>query len=85
MEFVQERNRLYLGAPLMVSFDVYPRVLTYLVLLVPALIGVPLIPTKLFPCLQLIYIFARVFIHWTIMYHVLLLAEMKVVFRRLKV
>ena len=69
----------------MISFDVYPRMLTLFMILPPALYGISLRPVYLFPCIPLIYRFVEAVIHRTILYQMFLIAETKVVLDRLEV
>lgn len=84
LEYHQEKKRLYTGSPLMVSFDVYPRVLTYLFILVPVLSGFRLLPKDLYLCLPLISFFSLT-VNRTVLYNLLTLSEFHIAVSRCQV
>lgn len=84
-EFIWKLKTKFLGTSMMVSFDVYPRLLTYFMILVPALQGISLRAEYLYPCIPLIYRFVEVVIHRTVLYQMFNIAETSVILNRLQV
>ena len=69
----------------MLAMDVYPRLLTFFMILPPALYGISLRPVYLFPCILLIYRFVEGAIYNTILYQVFRIADANVTLNRLQV
>jgi hypothetical protein len=84
LEFVWKKKTIYMGTSMMLSLDVYPRVLMFFMILPPALSGIAVRPTYLYPCIPLIFKFVENVIHYAILYQMFNIAETTVVFNRLK-
>ena len=69
----------------MFSLDLYPKVLTLLLVLPPVLLGEQLRPQKIFQILPLVFYFVEAVVHKSILFNMVLLADIGVTVQRLEV
>ncbi|KAH3815451.1 hypothetical protein DPMN_143974, partial [Dreissena polymorpha] len=84
LEYCSKLKGRWLSTSMNLAFDVYPRIFTYSVVITPALLGSPLRPEKLFPCIPYIYSFVLRSIHFGLLYQVFNFAETRIVLLRLE-
>ena len=69
----------------MFSFDLYPKVMTLLMILPPVWNGEQLLPERIFPLLPLVFSFVDAVVHKTVLFNTVLLSEGWVMLVRLEV